>query len=281
MSYSDKKFSNIFIIVLTLIFCFDVFLWLEIFKEPRNPELDFLNVGQGDAILLKFPFSGEILIDSGDGQQIKTALSQVQTYFHRDIDVWILSHANIDHYGGFLKLLETNPPRIFIYNGFDSQGESFQALKKSLQEKGIPIVILAAGDKIKIGDSHFDILWPINPSPKNDLNDNSLVLRLMSRNHSVLFVGDISSKTLASLDNIQSEILKVSHHGSKTGTNNQVLEVVKPRIALIGVGLNNRYGHPSPEVIDLLQKIGSQILRTDFNRTIKIIFDNNLLIKTQ
>ena len=281
MNSLNKKSSKIFIIALLIIFYFDTLLWIEILKEPKNVEADFLDVGQGDATLLKFPFSGQILIDAGDGQKIKTALSQVQGYFNKDIDVWILSHANLDHYGGFLKLLETNPPRIFIYNGFDSEGDSFQALKKLLHAKEIPILVLAAGDKIKIGNSRFDIMWPTANFLRKDLNDTSLVLRFTDHNHSILFTGDVSAKILSSLSNIRSEILKVSHHGSKTGITASVLDMIKPRIALIGVGFNNRFGHPSVEVTSLLKKIGSQIFRTDLNGTIKIYFDENLFIENQ
>ena len=129
----DKRNKNIFIAIFIGLIILDISLWFFILKDNNHLEIDFLNVGQGDATLLKFPHSGEILIDSGDGQQIKTALAAVNNYFKRQTDVWILSHANLDHYGGFLKLIETNPPQIFIYNGFDSEGTTFLLLKKLLE----------------------------------------------------------------------------------------------------------------------------------------------------
>ncbi len=275
----NKKNTKILIIVFICLFVLDIFLWFDILKENEKLEMDFLNVGQGDAMLIKFPFSGEILIDSGNGQQIKTALSSVKNYFNRRIDVWILSHANLDHYGGFLKLIETNPPQIFIYNGFDSKGETFLLLKKLLKEKNIPIITLYQGDKIKIGDSYFSVLWPPKNEEIKDLNDSSLILRLVDKKHSALFLGDASIKISDNLINQQSEILKVSHHGSKTATNEEIISLIKPSIALIGVGLNNSFHHPHNEVINLLKKFDIKIFRTDLNGTIKIIFDDKILIK--
>jgi len=277
---STKNNPPFLIIIFVSLLLFDAALWICILNKAKTLELDFLNVGQGDATLLKFPFSGRILIDAGDGQMIKSALAQVQNYFDRHIDIWILSHANLDHYGGFLKLLENNPPRLFIYNGFDADSSSFKTFKKSLKAKNIPIVILSASDKIKIGESYFEILWPVGRQPIKDLNDTSLILRLIYLKHSILFLGDASTKITSLLTNIQSEILKLSHHGSKTGTDENILNLIRPKIVLVGVGLNNRFSHPHQEVMDLLQKIGSQILRTDLNGTIKIIFNKDLLIQT-
>jgi len=276
----DKRNKNIFIAIFVGLIILDISLWFFILKDNNHLEIDFLNVGQGDATLLKFPHSGEILIDSGDGQQIKTALAAVNNYFKRQTDVWILSHANIDHYGGFLKLMETNPPQVFIYSGFDSNGSTFLALKKLLVEKNIPVIKLSAGDKIKIGEAYFLVLWPPKNKEIKDLNDASLILRLIDGKHSILFSGDASSKILDNLINIRAEILKVSHHGSKTATDENILQLVNPSIALIGVGLNNSFHHPNDEVINLLKQFGVKIFRTDLNGTIKIILANQILIKS-
>ncbi len=276
---NNKRNKNFLISIFIVLLIFDIFLWFVILTENNKLEMDFLNVGQGDATLLKFPFSGKILIDSGDGQHIKSALSGVENYFERGADVWILSHANLDHYGGFLKLVEMNPPQVFIYSGFDSTGSTFLSLKKALLERNIPIIKLAAGDKIKIGEAYFVVLWPPQNKEIKDLNDSSLILRLVDNNHSALFLGDASTKILNNLNILPSEILKVSHHGSKTATDEKILSLIKPSIALIGVGLNNSFHHPNEEVLNLLKKFGVKLYRTDLDGTIKIIFDNKILIK--
>ncbi|MGB9847925.1 MAG: ComEC/Rec2 family competence protein [Minisyncoccia bacterium] len=279
-----KFFKTKLVFIILLFVIVDGILWYQILKSSKFVELYFLDVGQGDATLINFPFSGRILIDSGDGGKIEEALSKTSHYFNRSIDVWILSHANLDHYGGFLKLIDENPPQIFIYNGFDNQTKSFEELLNKLKQKQIPIITLAKGDKIKINDSQFYIVWPSQTTLLKDLNDLSLVLLFKNLNHSALFLGDVSKKILEQIKDFLSneasiDILKVAHHGSKTSLNEEFFNLFRPKIALIGVGLNNQFGHPHQEVIDFLNKIGSEIFRTDIDHNIKIIFDNNLEIK--
>jgi competence protein ComEC len=277
MSFSQSKNKKALIIVgLIFLFAFDFFLWSFIFQTPKFVEANFLDVGQGDATLFKFPMSGQILIDSGDGVKIKNALANVEGFFDRQIDVWILTHANLDHYGGFLRLIETNPPRLFIYNGFDADNQSFKELKSKLEESHIPILVLKAGDKIKVGENQFLVLWPKSNFESKDLNDSGLIFKIQNLYGKMLMLADVSTKITNNLSDLKADILKVGHHGSKTATNEKLLNLIQPKIALIGVGLNNRFGHPHQEVIGLLTKIGSQIFRTDLLGTIKIIFDNQL-----
>lgn len=283
--HKQKAIKKNLIIVIVFLIILDAILWYFILVDSRAVEFYFLDVGQGDATLLNFPFSGRMLIDSGDGKIIEHSLAKIGGYFRRSVDVWILSHANLDHYGGFLKLIDSSEPQVFIYNGFNSEAQSFQQLINKLKEKNIPIIVLAKGDKIKIGNNQFDILWPPSDSPPKDLNDNSLILYFKNFFGTALFLGDVSQKILGQIQNyfnngLVVDILKVAHHGSKTSLNKEFLDSVKPKISLIGVGLNNRFNHPHSEVVDFLTKIGSQILRTDINHNIKIIFNKSLEIQT-
>lgn len=281
----QKTLKSNLLIAIILLIILDGVLWYFILAASSSAELYFLDVGQGDAILFNFPFSARILIDSGDGKTIENSLAKISGYFNRSIDVWILTHANIDHYGGFLRLINNTEPQVFIYNGFDSDAQSFQELINKLKQKNIPIIVLTRGDKIKIGDNQFDILWPPLNSNLKDLNDNSLILYFKNFFGSALFLGDVSQKILSQIQNyfnngLAVDILKVAHHGSKNSLNEEFLDLIKPKISLIGVGINNRFNHPHSEVIDFLTKIGSQILRTDINHNIKIIFNKNLEVQT-
>ncbi len=255
----------------------DCLVWFSILSFPRYSELDFLDVGQGDASLLRFADSAAILIDAGPDNSILNGLSRFLGFFDKRLDVLILSHANQDHYAGFFDILEHYQPRVFVYNGLDGQSETFNNLLKVLTDKGVIIVKMAKGDKIKSGLNVLEILSPDGQALPKDINDASLIFRLTVNDFQTLFLGDASSKVLAKIgDNLRSGIVKISHHGSKTGTNQNILDLFQAKIALIGVGKDNRFNHPAQEVVDLLKKSGIEVFRTDENGNIRIIFGPQL-----
>lgn len=147
-----------------------------------------------------------------------------------------------------------------------------------MKDKNIEIHVLESGQKINIEKNLcIDILWPSkNQISENPLNNNSLVCKLNYNNFSMLFTGDIEKvaeeKVLKNIDNdlLNADILKVAHHGSKTSSTEEFINVVKPRIALIGVGKNNKFGHPNEDVLNRLSNYGAKIYRTDENGEISI-----------
>ena len=256
----------------------NILVWWAIGFGSRYPEWDFLNVGQGDASLLKFPNSGKILLDAGPDQSILDALGRSQPFFDRNLDVLILSHANLDHYAGLFYVLEHYQPRLFVYNGLPSPSATFQNLLEILKMKQIPIIEISAGDKIKIGNNQLTVISPNGQAPKSsDININSLIIKGQINNFEILLLGDAEANSIAQLTNdLKSNIVKISHHGSKNGTSERLLNLIAPEIALIGVGKENRFGHPAPTVIDLLKKSGTNVFRTDEDGNIKIIFEPEL-----
>lgn len=160
--------------------------------------------------------------------------------------------------------------------------ENFQKFKELVKEKNIKVVVVAKGDRIKIEkDLYFDILWPnnLNLISDNILNNNSIVCNLHYKKFSMIFTGDIeevAEKQILqeykyNINILNSTILKVAHHGSKTSSTQEFLEAVKNKIALIGIGENNKFGHPNDEVIKRLEKCGIKIYRTDKMGEISII----------
>ncbi|MDP2855896.1 MAG: MBL fold metallo-hydrolase [bacterium] len=273
----DKQIKFKIIFVLLGLAAIDFLVWHSIILIPRYSELDFLNVGQGDASLLKFFNSGTVLIDAGPDQSILNGLGQSLSFFGKELDILILSHANLDHYAGFFDVLKHYQPRVFVYNGFDGQSATFNNLLQILKEKGVIIFKMAAGDKIKSGQSVLEILSPNAQSMPKDVNDASLVFRLSVNNFKTLFLGDTSSRVLGGLDaDLRSDIVKISHHGSKTGTSKNILDLVQAKIALIGAGKDNRFNHPAQEIIALLKQSGIDIFRTDEDGNIRIIFGSQL-----
>ena len=151
--------------------------------------------------------------------------------------------------------------------------DNFQEFLKTANEENVNIILVEAGDKIQIENNlYFDVLWPNSKYyiSENPLNNNSLVCKLMYKDFSMLFTGDIeeiAEKEILKIykDKLKSDVLKVAHHGSKTSTSKEFLEVVSPQMALIGVGENNKFGHPNESILKRLIDIRCQIYRTDKN----------------
>lgn len=159
--------------------------------------------------------------------------------------------------------------------------EKYEEFKQIVKEKKIKVKVVSKGDRLKIEkDLYFDILWPNNEQliEENVLNNNSIVCKLQYKNFSMLFTGDIEEtgeKQILqtyknNLDVLSSTVLKVAHHGSKTSTIKDFVEAVSPKVTLIGVGENNKFGHPNEEVLERLKKCGARIYRTDEDGEITI-----------
>ena len=172
---------------------------------------------------------------------------------------------------------------IISKQGEDS--ENYQKFKEIVKKKKIKVVVVKKGDKLQIEKGlYFDILWPDNEELVNEnvLNNNSIVCKLYYKNFSCIFTGDIegiAEKQILqgyknNLSILNSTILKVGHHGSKTSSTQSFLEAVKPKIALIGVGENNKFGHPNDNVLERLNDIGAKIYRTDQMGEISIKVDS-------
>lgn len=181
-------------------------------------------------------------------------------------------------YGSIPKIIEKlKVGQIIIGKQFESS-ENYEEVMNLVKDKNIATHVLESRQKINIEKNLcIDILWPNkNQISENSLNNNSLVCKLNYNNFSMLFTGDIEKvaeeKVLKNIDNdlLNADILKVAHHGSKTSSTEEFINVVKPRIALIGVGKNNKFGHPNEDVLNRLSNYGTKIYRTDENGEISI-----------
>ncbi len=287
-----KKILNIIIIVIIIFNLFKT----NILKE--NLEIHFLDVGQGDSTFIKTPKGQTILIDGGGTSTYDIGKNILLPYIlsrgYTKIDIVIISHFDTDHIGGILTILEKlNVKKVYIPNlnnywktlekQSSKKNENFENYKKFfsiINRKKIPVQKIEKGQKIKIEkELYFDVLWPDtnNLIDEKLLNNNSAVIKLNWKNNfKMLFTGDIEkiaeNKILDKTNKyiLQAEILKVAHHGSKSSTTNKFLEKVNPKIAIIGVGENNIFGHPAETVIKLLKQKNIDIYRTDENGEISI-----------
>ena len=191
----------------------------------------------------------------------------------------MVSHMDYDHVGGLFAVLENlKVGKVIIPNQVE-KSENYAKFLKITNEKNIKVIDVKQGDVIQIEDNlQFKILWPGEKTiSENAINNNAMVAKLIYKDFSCLFTGDIeeeAEKELVKLNKneLNSTILKIAHHGSKTSTTEKFLEKVNPKMALIGVGENNTFGHPNREVLERISKYTNKIYRTDKNGEINIMY---------
>lgn len=247
------------------------------------PEAWFLDVGQGDSHFLRLPREdgGEpigILIDAGPNRKAAEELDKVFGA-GRDgyIDLLILTHASRDHYGGFNEILKRYRVGAFIYNGKGSESAGFRELRQILGERNTPVVKFGKGGEIIYLQSSITALSPdAQALATRNANESSLVFIFNSGAKRILFTGDIGflaeNDLLARGYDISADILKVGHHGSRFSSGEAFISAVNPKISVISVGRNS-YGHPTRQVLDILERAGSRVYRTDLHGTVRLVLD--------
>ncbi len=269
--------NNRLIIIFAAVAIFDAFLWAGVFSGGSgNLELNFLNVGQGDGQLVTLSSGVQILIDGGPDGRVLGELTKVLEATDRYIDLVILSHADQDHVGGLPDVLKRYRIGAFVFNGRGGENSSWQELSKILKEKNIPVVVLKEGDRILNGESELKILSPGKEIIQSAAaNDACIVSELISKNSKTLFTCDIAFTTedhILKKYDLDADILKVAHHGSKFATSREFLKEVTPKVSVIQVG-KNRYGHPTASVLNNLKSLASNFYRNDLDGTIKLVSD--------
>ncbi len=240
-----------------------------LYEKSQKLKIVFLDVGQGDAILIE-KGSNQILIDGGATEQRELAeLGKYIPFWDRNIEIVMATHPDQDHIGGLLGVLKNYTVSEVIDNSAHSDSLVYASYQKIIEEKKIERLRGSEGMNIKLDDMLLAILYPgpdLVDNPK-DTNADSLVAKLTYHKNSFLFTGDFpteeDAKIFASGEDLSATVLKVAHHGSKYATSEEFLDKVKPREAVISVGKNNRYGHPAQEAIDRLKARGIIIKRTD------------------
>jgi competence protein ComEC len=256
--------------VCLLFFCLMIGVWY--FRPARtNLEIDFLAVGQGDAILIKTLAGQNILIDGGPDKTVLRKLSENLPWWDRQIDLMILTHPHDDHVIGLNAVLGRYRVRQAVYTGLKYESPAYQAWLDSVKQKNISLVIIDQPQKIMLGKNIFlDILFPRTHLAGQSLanaNNSSIVMKLVDGNNEILLSGDAETpvwdELLKAKTDLQADLLKISHHGSDNGTNEQFLAAVGAKQAVIQVGQKNDFGHPSLRTLNKLKRAGMQIFRTD------------------
>jgi len=258
----------------------------KIIENPENLKIIFIDVGQGDAALIRTTQGQNILIDGGPDKGIIYKLDQYIPFNRRVIDLMILTHPDPDHLNGLIEVIKRYQVRRFIFNGVDDDSPNYYQFLKKIEEKKITLEVVWQGKKIDFFGGYLEFLYPLeslaNKRFKND-NEASLVFKLIVGRARVLFMGDANKKVEAELlkknFDLKSDILKVGHHGSNDSTGYDFLAKVRPVYAVISVSSNNKYGHPNLRVLKNLEMVDSQILQTSQQGDIIFEIDGLALIK--
>ena len=251
-------------------------------------ELVMLDVGQGDAIVLRSPGGRWVLVDAGPRTETfdagaRTVLPYLRTRGVRALDLLVLTHPHLDHVGGAPAILRELPVLAVLDPGEAAGEETFLDVLDAAEARSVPWRVVGAGDSLNLDGMAVRVVGPEGrpergsprtAGPVDGSNDSSLVLEIRFGSFAALLTGDAPAASealfLSRLISPNAQVLKVGHHGSHTSTSLELVERIRPEVALVSVGARNRYGHPHPEVLDRLQEAGVQVLRTDLDGTVVI-----------
>jgi beta-lactamase superfamily II metal-dependent hydrolase len=246
-----------------------VFFSLAATAWAGNLTVSFLDVGQGDAILVQSP-EGKVALVDGGPSNLNLGVDK--------IDLVIVSHHHADHITGMVAVVEKFKPKVYVDSGSSHTSSTYKRLLSAVSKAGCQFAQPDAGRKIQLGTVTFR-LFPQPPEDGNE-NNNSVGVRLEYGDFSVLLTGDSEKKERAWWRNNADAtlyravtVLKAAHHGSRNGMNAAWLKATDPKLAVISCGKGNNYGHPHKETLDLLKAQAVPVKRTDVDGTIRIETD--------
>ncbi len=283
-----KQFAWLWIVVTLLI----AVMGCSGLSQMRVSELDadlltvtFIDVGQGDCILIEAPSGNTMLVDGGERSAGDKVVGALRNLGIKRINAVVGTHPHADHIGGLMKVLEKLPVDAVYDSAKPHSSKTYEDYLTLIYEKDIPFHVARAGKEIQFDDSvKVTVLWPPNVDAEDPFhierlsaNDASVMLRIDFGDSTLLLTGDaeaIVENELIERGSIpQAQVLKIAHHGSTTSSTDNFLNQVNPEIAVICVGEDNRYGHPHKEVIKSLIYVGAETLRTDIHGTVVLESD--------
>jgi competence protein ComEC len=254
---------------LFLLFVFAIVLWSAVAAENQTG-LTFaaLDIGQGDGLFIESPTGVKVLMDGGPNDNLIRELPHVMPWWDKHIDAIIITNSDSDHYSGFISVLQNYKVDVVIESGYRSATPDYALLEKEIADKKIPEISARRGEVIDLGDGvQIKVIFPDRDVSGLASNDASVVSRLTYGDTSVLLTGDSPQKIedyLLALDgaNLQSTVLKVGHHGSKTSSSDEFVKEIAPQIAVISAEKGNSYGFPATTTLATLNKYNAAIYDT-------------------
>lgn len=267
MNKKTKVFLSFFVSVFILIF----FISIQFSKaQVGNLKIYFFDVGQGDSILIRTPEGRDILIDGGPDSAVIERLGSVLPFWDRYIDMAVLTHPHDDHINGLSDVLDYYDFGEILEPDLKSEPENLQYFNAKTDKE----VATKSGETFALGDGlTMKVLYPFDLElEEENLNDTSIVFQLEYRGKKFLFTGDATAEVEAKIleQDLDSDFLKVGHHGSRYSSSEDFLKAVSPAISIISVGAGNSFGHPTQDTLDRLNAVGSRVLRTDKSGTVEV-----------
>lgn len=275
------KYIFVFLVLLALVVAFGI-----VFEKDSQLVVYFLDLGQGDSILIRTLNGQDILIDGGPGNKAVDEIGRYLPFYDRDIELMILTHAHSDHVSGLVEVLKRYKVEQILYSGrVEHQSADYLVWLDIIEQKSIPLRTVRCCEKIILGENlELEILYPFEDfsgKELEDLNNSSVVIRLAFQEIEFLFTGDapieVEKKIIAKNLNLDSDVLKVGHHGSKYSSSPEFLKLVDPDYAVIQSGEGNTFGHPHFKTLNNLEKQEIKILRNDQCGTISLKTDGEKL----
>jgi competence protein ComEC len=276
-----KKSLLVISVLLFLLGC--IFLYQSITYNDKKLHIIVCDVGQGDAIFIRTPRGSDILIDGGPDNSVLACLGKYMPFWDRTLEIVALTHPHADHLNGLIAALDKYKISAFITEDLKNGTAGFSKLMNIIKNEKIKIKYVYAGDRFLLSDGL--IIQIIGPDKDlyrqvNSLGENgeslSLEILIHYQSFSTLLTGDSQTEELKNavsgvLKNI--DLLQIPHHGSRFGLNSDILDILNPKIAVISVGKNNKYGHPTSFILDLLKSRNIKNIRTDKVGDIEIVSD--------
>ena len=265
-----------------------------------NLVLDFLDIGQGDAILITTPNNERILIDGGPEQIVLEELGEVLPFMNKRIDLMILTHPHADHMMGLVQVLKRHEVEMVLFSGANYWSPIYDEFLKEIRERKIPLKIARADEDFEFGGDGgsdegvgksgevggsgeivLDVIYPFESmmgQTLSNVNNASVVMMLEYGDHRILLPGDaeieVEEALVAAHDrgeiNLKADILKSGHHGSRTASSWEFLKRVDPEMVMIQSGAENDYGHPHEETLSNYAKMGIEVRRNDLEGRVRI-----------
>lgn len=284
---NGKKWIAIVLLFTTFVF---------ILRDFPSTRLKILvcNVGQGDGIVISQGYN-QLVIDARDARKIVACLDKVKPFWDKRLEMVVVTHPEIDHFGGIEELFKRYDVSLWVTNGMESNSNAWSGLVREALDEHTKIFVPRQGDVLRLGNLELTVLWPKGRQGDVDelvaiaektelkavdvvpsLNQWSIVLKLKYGEFDGLFMGDAGEEEERSIVEAglvnDVELLKVGHHGSKYSTSELLLEHTHPDLAVISVGKNS-FGHPTDEVLTRLEKVDTRVLRTDLDGDVVVESD--------
>lgn len=284
MQSRQLKLSHLVLLLILSVFALSTHSYAN--QKDGLLKVYFFDVGQGDSAFIETPSGHQILIDGGPGNRVLSKLGEVMPFYDKDIDIVIMTHPDADHATGLVEVLGRYDVKNIVYSDIINDKDLYKAWEDAVALEGAKVIDPFAGRTIDIGDgANLEFVYPLSSAvgktiKEGETNNISAVAMLRYKDLEILLTGDLEIKGERAIMlkgfNIDADVLKVGHHGSKGSTSEEFVSAVSPEVAIIQVGAKNRYGHPTEEVLERLNNYGIKYYRNDIDGDVKLVSDGSL-----